>query len=333
MGNIQIISNASINKQKWDRLVFGKNRLYQGNVFASYEYLNAMAEKWYGVVLGDYVSIMPLICKKKNGFHYFTSLAFGRQLGLIGDEQVSFQNIINKAIGVCKYGDLIFNDANYDILFQNFEHFKHKGQGRLIKQPNFLLPLDTTYEKIWSDYATVLKRKIRKAKKSNLCFVMPGITSEPGRLSMDRETLVRKVIAVNRHFLAEKMGNHYNLDHALNALEVLMLTDFGQKYFFPCAVLDNEGTIQMMDVYAIDHRRVYKMLSVVVNNGRALNAMAFGVDAFFQLFERQPYVFDFMGSSIPSVRAWVEDFGAKEQPNYVYRYNALPWPINLLKSI
>lgn len=333
METIQIIPGNAINKEKWDLLALGQQQLLPGSVFASYTYLNAIAGTWYGLVVGDYASVMPLIFKKKGGIPYLSSLAFGRQLGLIGMEVVQLHDIIDKALSLCKYGDLVFNDSNEAVLPADCGRWHHKGKGRLIQRPNLVLQLIVGYEQLWSGYAVVLRRKIRKARKANLSFVMPGITKEHENGILDRQTLVHKLIAANKIFLAEKMGKAYNLGPALEALERLLLSDFGHKYFYPCAVVDAAGAIQMMDVYAIDHQRVYKMLSVLVDRGREMNAMAFGVDAFLQLYGGRPLLFDFMGSSIPAVRAWVEDFGAKECPYFIYRYNALPWPLNLLKTI
>lgn len=333
MDTIQIIPGQEVNKEKWDLLALGKQQPSLGSVFTSYTYLNAVAERWYGLVVGDYAAVMPLIYKKKYGIPYLASLAFGRQLGLIGQQELALQQIVDKALDLFKYGDLIFNDGNQDVLFLNGSHPHHKGNGRLLTQPNLLLSLAVGYEKLWSEYAVVLRRKIKKARKVGLTFVMPGVTATDENGLLDRKSLVTMVITANRQFLREKMRTAYNLDPALDALEKLLMSDFGRQYFFPCAVIDRTGEIQMMDVYAIDHRRVYKMLSVLVNKGRELNAMAFGVDAFFQLYGGRPLVFDFMGSSIPSVRAWVEDFGAKEHPYFIYRYNALPWPVNLLKTV
>lgn len=331
---IQIISYKALDKKKWNQVALGDRQLLPGSIFISYEYLSAVSKSWYGLIVDDYVTVMPLIIKQKWGLEYLSVVPFARQLGVVGRKQISLEQILNKVLRFCKYGDLVFNEHNSEFL-KDIIHSREMPvkKGKFLEQPNYVISLKTGYDIIKGSYDSNLRREITKAKKGGLELFIPEVTPGWEKVNISRSKLLYQVFDQNRVFLQKKMGKKYDFASAMKTLEDMMNSDFGKRYFYPWAVLDAKGCIQMLDVFAMDHARIYKMMSIVTESGRKLHAMAFGVDALLKFYSNQALIFDFMGSSLPGVRHWIENFGAKNDPYYIYRFNALPWPVNLLKGI
>ena len=85
MQEIKYISYAEIDKQKWDSCI---QHAVNGLIYAYSWYLDAMAENWDALVLGDYETVMPLTWNKKYGVHYLYQPYFCASLGIFSRKEI-----------------------------------------------------------------------------------------------------------------------------------------------------------------------------------------------------------------------------------------------------
>ena len=154
---ITILPSHKIDKEKWDNCV-AKND--EGLVYATTNYLNSMAENWSGLVVDDYVAVMPLPWKKKFGIRYLYIPPLTQQLGFIGDviiATIQLQQAIQEFI---KYGDYLFN----------YKNTRHKVSLNLFERSNYILNLNQSYQAINRSYKKSFKANLAKSLKQGLLY-------------------------------------------------------------------------------------------------------------------------------------------------------------------
>src|SRR5436190_22577275 len=97
-GNIQYLVNTGIEKTKWDRCM---DNAVNGLVYGYSFYLDAMADNWDALVMGDYEAVMPLTWKKKYGIHYLCQPFLTPQLGIFSStiNAVMLENFLRSIPG------------------------------------------------------------------------------------------------------------------------------------------------------------------------------------------------------------------------------------------
>src|SRR6476619_1837147 len=102
--DFDIIPSHNIDAYKWDNCIKNSeaNRLY-----ASYIYLQHVADNWSGLVMNDYAAVMPITWRRKWNIRYAYHAPFIQQLGLFGRYNVAdLQQAVKKAMQYVRYGDL-----------------------------------------------------------------------------------------------------------------------------------------------------------------------------------------------------------------------------------
>jgi hypothetical protein len=111
---IQLLPALLINSKKWDACV-DKNE--NGLIYSQTRFLNAMADNWHGLIIGDYATVLPIPWRKKWGIRYAYVPAFMQQQGFTGELN---ESLLEKAIEVLfqwiSYGDFQFNFSNTQLL-------------------------------------------------------------------------------------------------------------------------------------------------------------------------------------------------------------------------
>lgn len=152
---IRFLRNKEIDRQKWDATLACSN---QSTLFAQSWYLDVVSPNWCALVRGDYEEIFPLPVKNKLGFKYLVQPNFTQQLGLFSckkkplpaDEWINF---IKK-----KY-------RRFDFCLNTQNTIKLPEAEPL---SNCELPLQDSYETLKSNYATRVKRNLKKSYKADL---------------------------------------------------------------------------------------------------------------------------------------------------------------------
>lgn len=154
---LHIIPSQQIDINKWNDRISKSNN---GLLYAKSFYLDAMADQWHGLIIDDYRSVMPLPWRKKYGIIYLYTPAFMQQLGLIGDETIDAETVIQAVYSFARYGDYLFNFTNH--AFETSVTCKNSN--------NYILDLSLGYDPINSNYKTNLRRNLNKSQADNLQY-------------------------------------------------------------------------------------------------------------------------------------------------------------------
>ena len=301
--DITIVPSDKLDVDKWNSCALNSNN---GSLFLTHEYLSGMAPAWSGLIIGDYDAILPLTYKRKFGIKYLAALPFVKQMGLTGqwNAELEVEDLFNAVHRYARYGDICFSHQNQFLVADNAKPFA-----------NYELDLNRSYAAIFEGYHKTYRTRLNKIKKNKTLFFEPAKASD--------------VVEHYEAFLKDKIDIDLSAD--FNRLAQLVLTEFGRRYFVPYKIVDKEGALLLHGLYGKDDCRIYNFMTAVTPEGRKLNASAFAVDYLIINYAGSERVFDFMGSSLPGVRSFIESFGAVNRPYYVYHFNKLFWPLRLLK--
>ena len=97
-------------------------------------------------------------------------------------------------------------------------------------------------------------------------------------------------------------------------------------------VVAPSGKLLASGLFLIDRKRIYNVVAVTFEEGKALNAMHFLIDSVIYEFQQTDLIFDFKGSELPGVKNFYEKFSPVNQPYYHYHFNHLFFPLNKLKK-
>ena len=297
MDSIKILPSKEIDKAKWDACV---QRSENGLIYARSSYLDIMADNWDGLVMNDYEAVMPLTWRRKFGIKYFSKPRFIQQLGVIGNYKASkyFMDILAKQY---QYGEVPFNYKNVDITNEQF-----------LPKTNYVLDLNRDYQSIYIEYKKSLLKKLKKI--SELQYM---------------EADFNEVVDAYWNYVKQK---HKELYENFERMKAIFRTDFGKKYFHSYQIIDESRQPLLFGIYAKDERRIYNLMTVHVNNGKEKYAMIFSIDFLIRKYANQPLLFDFIGSELPGVKTFLQNFSPINQPYFVYHFNHLPRLVKLFKK-
>lgn len=296
----QILPAAKIDRHKWDACVQTANN---GLIYARCDYLDHCCDSWYGLVFGDYASVVPLPLRRKLGIRYYYQPPFVQQLGLIGDAAPS--DIMAAILQLARYGDIQFNFANAELAVPLGAETR----------TNLVIDLSPGYERIASAYKKDLVLNLSKAAKSNLVVDTAGNIQEAielyHQLYGSRTPQVKPADYKKFTALCEKLATTGNC--------------------FVRRIVDAQGRLMATGVFLKGEKRIYNMMNSTTAEGRAQEANHWLIDAVIREFAGQQLLFDFEGSDLPGVKAFYEKFGAVNQPYYSLHFNRFPFPLRLLK--
>lgn len=295
---IRILSSKDVDREKWDKCARENEN---GLIYARSLFLDYMAGRWKGIVVGEYESVMPICYSKKYGVKYLVKPAFAQQLGLIGywENSESLLRVINKEY---RYGDVYFNFGN--------QQFKPVCTERT----NFILSLKESYRNIYEGYKLNLKRSIAHAERNHLQVM---------------ECSVSEAIGAYKAYLKTKT---FLLASAFDKLEALCKDTFFLKNNFARKVVSLSGETLAVALFLKDNKRIYNIAPTTFDNGRKTNAMHFLLNEVIKEFACTDLLFDFEGSEIPGVRTFYLKFSPVNQPYYHYHFNKLPVPLRFFKK-
>jgi hypothetical protein len=292
--SIKILPSKEIDKTKWDDCV---RRNENGLIYARSFYLDAMADNWDGLVVGDYEAVMPLTWRRKFGIKYlYREIIFMQQLGIIGKvENAKMLAIIEFALKQFNlYGNIAFNFLN------NISSLN----GTTLRT-NFVLDLNKSHEELFKNFVPSLQRNIRKAQKNNL--QVSDIANDEAI-----EQYRKFIVGLNKKIFEQSFVRFKNF--------IAKFPDF----VFAKKVVSNDGALLATALWLKDERRIYNVMPVTMPAGKALQSMPFLLDYVFQKYCGQNLLFDFEGSNMFRVKKFYEKFSPQYQPYFLYHFNRLP---------
>jgi len=297
----QYVKQDRIDREKWDRCI---DHSSNGLIYAQSFFLDEMAVDWDALVLGDYQMVMPLTWRKKWGMRYLYQPSFTQQLGIFSASTIDKETI-----------DAFISSLKKEFSFAEI-FLNYRNEGPFAAQPNFILPLYESYDKIYVQYNEELNRNLQYANKYELRY----------EKTHDYKSIINtyKELYGERtpHVDDEDYGRFASLCAELETRNQLVIREVWGTNDEPLA----------MAIFARDRERLYYLLPVTLPNGRTLQANHFLVDQAIREFCGQKLILDFEGSTLPGVARFYKKFGATDQPFYFFKHNKLPPPFSWFKS-
>ncbi len=299
---IHIIPSKEIDPLKWNACIDNNDN---GLIYSQYEYLNAIADNWHGLVVGDYEAVMALPWRKKWGIQYVYTPPFMQQSGLIGEYPLNDSSIIKELNKFSSYITYNFNFENEELI----------GSVPFTTHTNLVLLLADTHQNIQDKYAKSLQRNLQKA-------ISNGVTITNGNHS--------ESIAWYKKYQGNKIAHVSNADYEhLNDL----LTILDKKESLNCQnAINKQGELIATIVCLKDSKRIYNLLPSSSEEGKELSAMHLLLDNIITQNACSKYLFDFEGSDIKGVQQFYNQFGAIAQPYFRIHQNNLPFWLKLIKN-
>src|SRR5581483_417242 len=106
--------------QAWDKVI---RQSASGLIYATTDYLDHLADNWYGIVINGYESVVPVPFRKKFGIKYCYDVPFMPQLGLFSSKYTEVdENLLNCIFSAVRYGDYNFNFLNQPARASSVHH-------------------------------------------------------------------------------------------------------------------------------------------------------------------------------------------------------------------
>ncbi|MFN5936534.1 MAG: hypothetical protein ACK43L_00630 [Sphingobacteriales bacterium] len=292
---IQYIEYSDIDFEKWNtRIMEAPN----GMIYGIADFLNIMCEKWDALIAEDYISIMPLIRRRKFGIDYLYQPPFIQQSGIFGNTDAeTLLAFIRSAKKHFKFAEINFN----------FNNATESG----IKKNNQIILLNEDYEILITRYTNYAQRKIKQAAQYNIQYsnIDPSTNIRTYQDLFGIKTAHVAAQSYDKLILFHEQNTHYSFSRGLWVDGQIAASVSGIK----------------------DHRRIH-LLTLTAHNRNAFPFATHAlIDQIIKEFSGQELILDFEGSELPGVYAFNEGFGAINQPYFFYRWNHLPWPLNYLK--
>ena len=299
--DIRFLNRGEIDPEKWDRCI---QDAPNGKIYALSFYLDAMAKNWSALISGDYEMVMPLTWNRKFGFTYLYQPAFTAQLGLFSIHPERLTEINRFITEAKKY---------YTFCEIHLNHQNEPENGKL--RANYILPLEKSYEDLRKNYKKRLLENLAEADSHKLSYF--STTDFSVSLELFKSTYSKRFTHVkNQDYL------HF---------KALCGELLKRNMLFVRQVRDESDNILSSGIFFRDSRRIYNIMSVTVEAGRAARANFFLLDHLIREFSSRNMVLDFEGSELPGIAEFYRKFGSLNQPYPFLRFNHLPFPFRYFK--
>lgn len=281
--NIQHLRHASIDKEKWDRVILSANN---GLVYAQSWYLDIVAPNWEALVSEDYSFVFPIPIKRKYKLPYIVQPALTQQLGLFSSRPITneiIQLFIKK-----------FPSYSYELNMNAHNHIPG-----IHESPNYLLHLNQSYETLYSKYSKNTIRNINKAQKLHLKVI--------------------DNIHIDSFIDFYKHTNKAYQSFDCELLEKLIREGLQYKAFKLSGVLNDKNEMIATLCYTDFKQRITYLVPISNEEGKKSSAMFLLVDQIIQQAAETDTVLDFEGSKIEGIARFYKGFGAKNHPYYILK--------------
>jgi hypothetical protein len=301
--NIQYLPYAQIDKTKWDKCITEADN---GLIYSYSFYLDHMTKHWDGLVANDYQTIMPLTWNEKYGIHYLYQPAFTASLGIFGRNLT--EPIIEEFVeAIPKKFKLVEISLNHGNLISSPPPF-------LIWRANYILPLNKSYDQLYSGYRENHQRNIQKSLQAGNLVRKNIPAEEIIQLNKEQFRNINEIAEGDY----EKFKKLYQLLSTQNKAITYGVTNDKDKLLSSC-------------VFFFSHKRAYYILAGNHPDGRNTGASHALLDAFIKDHAGSDLVLDFEGSDIETLALFYNGFGAIKELYPAIRLNRLPWYLRWMK--
>ncbi|RTL59974.1 MAG: hypothetical protein EKK37_03775 [Sphingobacteriales bacterium] len=302
---IEYVPYQKINKQKWDDCI---TRSANGLVYAYSFYLDELADNWDALILNDYETVMPLTWGKKYNIYYLYQPFFCASLGIFSNKKITrdlLENFLQSVPAKFKYWDISLNHSN-NFLLPEFG---------LYERMNYVLDLNKSYEELYTNFNTNIKRNIKKAESLG-CTVEKNIP-------------LTEILVLSREIL-----------QAVSPIEEEDYNDFSELYKIlqgkgmatNYAIYSSQKELLASCVFFFSHKRAYYILAGNHPNGKTVGASHHLINAFIKDHAGKELLLDFEGSDIRNLAFFYSSFGAAEEKYGAIKLNRLPKLLRWMKN-
>ncbi len=295
---IQYLPQAEINPEKWDHCI---QHAVNGNPYGYSWYINCMADRWDALVMGDYEAVFPLIWNRRwFGFRRMYQPYFTQQHGVYATKSISPELLKAFLLEAARHFPRIYiciNDQNLPIELPGFT-FEPRA--------NYLLSLDQDYELIQKGYSKSLRKRLRRS--SDRYQLIEGPCTVMEMVNLYRQYQGDKLPCDDQDYQRVAGMMQKAIDHGIGKI----------------MGLEGPDGLEVAGFFLFSHNRIINLLGTSTDTGREHYAMHCFLDQLIQRNANTPQIFDFEGSSIPSIAYFFSSFGSKSQPYYLLEYDRLP---------
>jgi len=301
---IQLLSQNHLDLKKYDSCV---QRDVTSLPYAHSWYLNSVCEQWECLVLDDYEAVWPLPYRRKWGQKYYFRPYGVQQLGIYSKKELSDEVIASFLAELSRqvrFADIYLNEG------QKLE-INSKTSWQFQGQPNLLLEMGRSYEKIYQGFNTNLRRKLKKSSKENFeLFENDG-----------PEVLLK--------LFRENQGEELKLPEAFYRDFKKLLFQLMHKGLAQIYTLYGGPNQLVAGAFFLQYReRSIFLFSATSDYGKNTNAMAHLINEYIIFHSEKFKVLDFEGSKQAGLARFYASFGAQEIQYPRLYLNRLPWPLS-----
>lgn len=298
---LRYITHNEIDKNKWDNIIeLAPNK----RVYALSWFLDRVSEDWDALVWGNYEYVMPLTWRRKWGIKYLFPPLYCQQLGVFPTPPLSIMNeFSNKIQELFRFIQIQVNSQMDPNAFQGL---------MVTPKVNFILPLIEPYQVIASNYSKDRRKNLAVTRKS-------GITLSTGMNAREYSNLKR--MALNE---TKGKASYRTLESLISYTQTV-----GKGFIINAFASHNELCAAAFFI-RWGNRLVY-LNAFSTQAGRDTSAMTAIIDMVLRKYAGTGLLFDFEGSSIPGIAAFMKGFGACSETYFSVFGNRLPFPLNLIK--
>lgn len=277
------LRNKAIDIDRWDSAITQSvNRL----PYAYSWFLNVVSPDWEALVSENYEYVMPLPVKSRYKFPYLVQPVLTQQLGIFSKHTIN-ESIVEEFIKEIPYFsyELNLNEQNF--------------YGKALIYPNYVLQLDSSYEKLYSNFSKNTQRNVDKALKQNLTI----------QDTLDSQTFISFYFSVEKKYLSPQQP----------ILEKLIESGITAKAIKIYGVYNaHQVLIAALCLIHTGNRLTY-LVPVSSPNGKDVYAMFFLINHLILENCGKNRVIDFEGSQIEGVARLYKGFGAKYHSYYILK--------------
>jgi hypothetical protein len=304
---IRYLLHNEIDKTKWDNCV---SEAFNGIVYTHSWFLDIVAPDWQALIEDDYESVFPLINGNKWNIHYLYQPPFTQQLGVISRKLLTEEvviSFINSIPAKFKFAEINLNTLN-KITSGNFKIYDWQ---------NYELDLINSYDNISKNYASNLKRNLKKIENSGLTITKNIKPDE-----------IIELFKTNRgRNIKNLKTEHY---HKLKKIAYMgIYKGLIQTY----GVYSRHNQLVAGAIFVKSKSKMIFLFSGLSAEGKELHAIAFLLDSFIREHSQFHLTLDFEGSNEPNLARFYKGFGSSLCTYPHIKFNRLPMFIRLGVSI
>lgn len=301
---IQYIKRKDLDVEKYDACI---EKSIQSRIYAFSWYLDIVAENWDVLVLDDYKAVMPIPWKKKYGIKYVTQPLWLLELGVFSleakiDTQPFFKSLFNKF-------RFVESRLNTDTSVDTASVF-------LLSKEMQVLSLEDDYNSVFKNYRKDRRKDLAKADKLDL--------KEKWKDSSEN------LIELFKNNVGKRTPNILETDYVI--LKKLIDTCVEKKVGEILSIYDDKDHLVASGFFLKHKKKATILVSSTDFKNRKNGANTFLIDRAIFKYEKNFDIFNFGGSSMPTIAKYFLSFGGSSLKYQQIKLNKLPFLLSLFKK-